>query len=99
MGIRNKMASDVRDSMIGNPKLDEMGYGEEALGRNALVAGFQGQRQWTDYFNGDFMESILISSFDWNGIRQPLIMATENDTLNALHDVRPPADQYSPGLR
>lgn len=80
-----KMAMIARDLMIGNPKLDEMGYGEEALGRNALAAGFQGQRQWTDYFpNGDFMESILNSSFDWNGIRQPLIMATENDTLNGI---------------
>ena len=70
--------------MIGNPKLAEMGYEEESHGKNALAAGFQGQRQWTDYMaTGDFMESILNSSFDWNGIRQPFIVATENDTLNA----------------
>jgi len=80
-----KMTMIARDLMIGNPKLDELGFGEEALGHNALAAGFQGQRQWTDHFpNGDFMESILNSSFDWNGIRQPFIMATENDTLNGV---------------
>ena len=80
-----KMTLIARDLMIGNPKLAEMGFGEEALGRNALAAGFQGQRQWTDHFpNGDFMESILNSSFDWNGIRQPFIVATENDSLNGI---------------
>ena len=80
-----KMAMIVRDLMIGNPKLDEIGYGEEALGHNAIVAGFQGQRQWTDHFpNGDFLEAILNSSFDWNGIRQPFIIATENDSLNGV---------------
>ena len=74
-----------RDLMIGNPRLAELGYGEEALGHNALVGGFQGQRQWTDHFpNGDFMEAILNSSFDWNGIRQPFIFATENDSLNGV---------------
>jgi L-fucose isomerase len=63
--------------------LEELGFGEEALGHNAIAAGFQGQRQWTDHFpNGDFMEAILNSSFDWNGIRQPFILATENDSLN-----------------
>ena len=79
-----KMTQIARDLMIGNPKLKEMGFGEEALGHNALAAGFQGQRQWTDFMpNGDFMEAILTSSFDWNGIRQPFMMATENDNLNA----------------
>ncbi len=78
-----KMAIIVRDLMVGNSKLNEMGFGEEALGHNAIVAGFQGQRQWTDHFpNGDFLEAILNSSFDWNGIREPYIVATENDSLN-----------------
>jgi len=80
-----KMALIGRDLMIGNPKLAEMGYGEEALGHNAIAAGFQGQRAWTDYYpTGDFMEAILCSSFDWNGIREPFIVSTENDTLNAV---------------
>ena len=80
-----KMALIARDLMVGNPKLAEIGYGEEALGRNAIAGGFQGQRQWTDHFpNGDFMEAILNSSFDWNGIRQPFILATENDALNGV---------------
>ena len=78
-----KMTLIGRDLMVGNPKLKEMGYEEESLGHNAIAAGFQGQRQWTDHFpNGDFMESILCSSFDWNGIRQSYILATENDSLN-----------------
>jgi L-fucose isomerase len=69
--------------MHGNPRLAELGFGEEALGHNAIAGGFQGQRQWTDHFpNGDFMEAILNSSFDWNGIRPPMIFATENDSLN-----------------
>jgi L-fucose/D-arabinose isomerase len=80
-----KMTLIVRDLMIGNPKLIELGYEEEALGHNAIVSGFQGQRQWTDHYpNGDFMESILNSSFDWNGIREPFIVATENDSLNGI---------------
>ena len=80
-----KMALIARDMMIGNPKLAEAGWQEEALGHNAIAAGFQGQRQWTDYFpNGDFLEAILNSSFDWNGIRQPYIVATENDSLNGV---------------
>ncbi len=80
-----KMAIIVRDLMVGNERLNELGFAEEALGHNALAAGFQGQRQWTDHFpNGDFMEAILNSSFDWNGIRQPYILATENDSLNAV---------------
>ncbi len=80
-----KMTLIVRDLMVGNPKLKELGFGEEALGHNALVSGFQGQRQWTDHLpNGDFMEAILNSSFDWNGIRQPYMVATENDSLNGV---------------
>ncbi len=80
-----RMTLIARDLMIGNPRLAEMGFGEEALGHNAIVSGFQGQRQWTDHFpNGDFLEAILNSSFDWNGIRQPFIVATENDSLNGV---------------
>ena len=80
-----KMAIVARDLMVGNERLVDLGFGEEALGHNAIAAGFQGQRQWTDHFpNGDFMETILNSSFDWNGIRQPFIMATENDYLNGI---------------
>lgn len=80
-----QMALIARDLMIGNPRLAELGFGEEALGHHALAAGFQGQRQWTDHFpNGDFMEAILNSSFDWNGIRSPFIVATENDSLNGV---------------
>jgi L-fucose isomerase len=80
-----KMALIGRDLMVGNQKLKELGYGEEAHGHNAIAAGFQGQRQWTDHFpNGDFMEAVLCSSFDWNGIRQPYMLATENDSLNGV---------------
>ena len=80
-----KMALIGRDLMVGNEKLSEMGYEEEACGHNAIVSGFQGQRQWTDHFpNGDFMETILNSSFDWNGKRAPYIMATENDNNNGV---------------
>ena len=80
-----KMALITRDLMVGNPRLADLGYGEEALGHNAIASGFQGQRQWTDHFpNGDFLEAILNTSFDWNGIRQPYIVATENDCLNGL---------------
>ena len=72
-----KMALIARDLMVGNPKLAEMGLGEQAQGHYALAAGFQGQRQWTDHFpNGDFMEAILNTSFDWNGKRAPFIVAT-----------------------
>lgn len=78
-----KLALIGRDLMIGNPKLAEMGFEEEAVGHGALVSGFQGQRQWTDYLpNGDLMETMLNTQFDWNGTRAPLIMATENDNLN-----------------
>ena len=80
-----KMTLIFRDLMIGNPKLKEAGFGEESLGKNAIAGGFQGQRQWTDYYpNGDFSEAILNTSFDWNGIREAFIFATENDSLNAV---------------
>ncbi|MCO6451893.1 MAG: L-fucose isomerase [Caldilineales bacterium] len=80
-----KMAMIVRDLMVGNSRLAELGFGEEALGHNAIAAGFQGQRQWTDHLpNGDFMEALLNTSFDWTGIRQPYIVATENDALNGI---------------
>lgn len=80
-----KMTLIIRDLMEGNPKLKEIGYGEESQGHDALVSGFQGQRQWTDFLpNGDFSEAILNSSFDWNGIRAPYIVATENDALNGV---------------
>lgn len=80
-----KMTLIARDLMVGNEKLKEKGFEEEANGRNALIAGFQGQRQWTDHFpNGDFMETILNSSFDWNGKRAPYLLATENDSLNGV---------------
>lgn len=80
-----KMTLIARDLMVGNPRLAELGFVEESLGHNAICAGFQGQRQWTDHFpNGDFMEAILNSSFDWNGIRQAYLVATENDSLNGV---------------
>ena len=80
-----KMTMIARDLMVGNPKLAELGFGEEAMGRNALLSGFQGQRQWTDFkCNGDFMETMLNTSFDWNGIREPYLCATENDALNGV---------------
>jgi len=80
-----KMTMIARDLMVGNPCLADLGYQEEALGHNALAGGFQGQRQWTDHFpNGDFMEAILNSSFDWNGIREAFVFATENDSLNGI---------------
>ena len=78
-----KMTMIARDLMVGNPRLAELDWGEEAMGHNAILGGFQGQRQWTDHFpNGDFMEAMLNSSFDWNGIRAPFVFATENDSLN-----------------
>lgn len=80
-----KMALIGKDLMVGNPKLAEMGFGEESHGHNAIASGFQGQRQWTDHMpNGDFLEAILTTSFDWTGIRQPYICATENDALNGI---------------
>ncbi len=80
-----KMTLIARDLMVGNPRLAKLGFGEEALGHNAILAGFQGQRQWTDHMpNGDFLEAILCSSFDWNGIRPPYLVATENDAMNGV---------------
>ena len=80
-----KMTLIFRDLMIGNPELNKIGFGEEALGHNAISGGFQGQRQWTDFLpDGDFSEAILNSSFDWNGIREPFVFATENDHLNGI---------------
>ena len=79
-----KMAVIIKDLMNGNPDLP-VGFEEEMLGHNAIAAGFQGQRQWTDYYpNGDFAEAILTTSFDWNGAREPYILATENDVLNGV---------------
>lgn len=78
-----KMALIARDLMVGNPRLAELGFGEQAQGHFAIAGGFQGQRQWTDHYpNGDYLEAILNSSFDWNGKRAPYIVATENDAMN-----------------
>ena len=80
-----KMTLIMRDLMQGNPKLLEMGFKEESLGHNAIAAGFQGQRQWTDFYpNGDYSEALLNTSFDWNGIREANVLATENDALNGV---------------
>ena len=80
-----KLMIVIRDLMKGNPRLKEMGFDEEALGHNAICAGFQGQRQWTDFYpNCDFPESMLNTSFDWNGIREAIPYATENDCLNGV---------------
>jgi len=80
-----KMALIARDLMVGNSKLKKLGFGEESNGHNAILSGFQGQRQWTDHMpNGDFLEAILCSSFDWNGIRPPYLVATENDAMNGV---------------
>jgi len=79
-----KMMCIIKDLMNGNPDLPE-GCEEERVGHNAIAAGFQGQRQWTDFYpNCDFPEAMLNSSFDWNGTREPYILATENDTLNGV---------------
>lgn len=80
-----KMTLIIKDIMLGNPKLNEIGRHEEALGRNAVFGGFQGQRMWTDFKpNGDFTEAILNSTFDWNGKKEPIILATESDNCNGL---------------
>lgn len=80
-----KMTMIARDILYGNPKLAELGWHEEALGKNAVAGGFQGQRNWTDWLpNGDFMEAMLASTFDWNGKKAPTAFATENDTLNGV---------------
>jgi L-fucose isomerase len=79
-----KMMCIIKDLMNGNPNLPE-GCEEEMLGHNALAAGFQGQRQWTDFYpNCDFPEALLNTSFDWTGAREPYILATENDVLNGM---------------
>ncbi len=78
-----KMMCIIKDLFNGNKNLPK-GCEEEMVGHNAIVGGFQGQRQWTDFYpNADFAESMLNSSFDWNGAREPYVLATENDTLNA----------------
>lgn len=80
-----KMTLICKDILLGNKKLDDIGWHEEALGRNAILGGFQGQRQWTDYMpNCDFTEALLNTSFDWNGKKEPLTFATENDGLNGV---------------
>jgi L-fucose/D-arabinose isomerase len=80
-----KMTLIASDLMVGNDKLKDMGFIEESRGHNAILSGFQGQRHWTDsYANGDFMEAISNTSFDWNGIRMPRLVATENDCLNGV---------------
>ena len=80
-----KMTIIMRDILYGNKKLDEMGWHEEALGKNAVAGGFQGQRNWTDWLpNADFSEAIMASTFDWNGKKMPTPFATENDTLNGV---------------
>lgn len=80
-----KMTLVINDIMVGNPKLRALGCPEEALGRNAIAGGFQGQRQWTDFMpNADFAEALINSSFDWRGKKEPFVLATENDVLNGL---------------
>lgn len=80
-----KMTLIVKDIMLGNDKLNDIGRHEEALGRNGILGGFQGQRMWTDYKpNGDYTEAILNSTFDWNGKKQPVLLATESDNCNGL---------------
>ncbi|MCL2812823.1 MAG: L-fucose isomerase [Clostridia bacterium] len=80
-----KMTLVMRDILFGNPKLAEMGWHEESLGKNAVAGGFQGQRNWTDWLpNADFTEALMASTFDWNGTKAPTAFATENDTLNGI---------------
>jgi L-fucose isomerase len=80
-----KMTLIIKDIMLGNDKLDGIGWHEEALGRNAIAGGFQGQRMWTDFMpNADFPEAILNSTFDHNGKKEPIILATENDNCNGM---------------
>jgi len=80
-----KMTVIIMDIFHGNPKLGEMGWHEEALGKNAVAGGFQGQRHWTDWLpNGDFSEAIFASTFDWRGAKEPQVLATENDNLNGV---------------
>ncbi len=80
-----KFSIIVKDILFGNKKLDDLGWHEEALGKNAVAGGFQGQRNWTDWLpNADFTEAIMASTFDWNGPKAPVPFATENDTLNGV---------------
>jgi L-fucose/D-arabinose isomerase len=80
-----KMTLIIRDILFGNPSLGDLGWHEEALGKNAIAGGFQGQRNWTDWLpNADFTESIMASTFDWHGPKSPVPFATENDTLNGV---------------
>lgn len=80
-----KMTIVIKDILYGNKELDNLGWHEEALGKNAIAGGFQGQRNWTDWLpNGDFTESVMASTFDWNGPKAPTPFATENDTLNGV---------------
>lgn len=80
-----KMMIIMKDLMHGNPRLEELGFKEEAIGHNAIAGGFQGQRQWTDFYpNGDYPEALMNTSFDWNGTREPIILATENDAGNGV---------------
>ena len=80
-----KMTLIMRDLMQGNPRLLEKGFKEEAMGHNAIAGGFQGQRQWTDFYpNGDFPEAVLNTQFDWNGLRESIVLATENDACNGV---------------
>lgn len=80
-----KMTLVIKDIMLGNPLLKDMGFPEESNGRNAIAGGFQGQRHWTDWLpNGDFTEAVMNSSFDWNGKKEPFVLATENDFCNGI---------------
>ena len=80
-----RMTIVIRDILFGNEKLADMGWHEEALGKNAIGGGFQGQRNWTDWLpNADFTEALMASTFDWNGTKAPTPFATENDTLNGV---------------
>ena len=80
-----KMMIIMKDLMHGNPRLEEIGFKEEAIGHNAIAGGFQGQRQWTDFYpNGDYPEALMNTSFDWNGPREAITLATENDAGNGV---------------
>jgi hypothetical protein len=93
------MAMCIRDMMQGNKKLAEKGLVEESLGYNAIAAGFQGQRHWTDqYPNGDTAEALLNSSFDWNGVREPLSSPRKRQPQRRGDADGPPADRHRPGV-
>lgn len=79
-----KMYCIIKDLIQGNKNLPA-GFIEESVGHNAIAAGFQGQRQWTDHWpNCDYPEAVLNSSFDFEGPKEPMVFATENDVLNGL---------------